>query len=69
MVKGVVKRLTDKGFGFISLEGETNDVFFHATALDGELDFDDLKEGDELEFEVVKGDKGKRAESVRRAAG
>ena len=64
MDKGKIARLTDKGFGFISREGEEKDLFFHANELQG-TDYNSLKEGDEVEFEVVEGPKGLNATNVK----
>jgi CspA family cold shock protein len=67
-MKGVIKRLVaDKGFGFITPDGEAKDVFFHSTGLVEGLAFDSLKEGDAVTFEVVDSDKGPKAENVARA--
>lgn len=63
---GSVKRLTDKGFGFITPEGQEKDVFFHLSALI-DVNFDDLRVGDMVTFEVEDSDKGPRAVDVRRA--
>lgn len=63
---GTVKRLTDKGFGFITPEGGDKDVFFHSSALVGAT-FADLKVGDMVTFEVEESDKGPRAANVQRA--
>lgn len=65
-MKGTIKTLTDRGFGFISREGETKDLFFHARDLDGVL-FDDLKAGDVVTFDVVEDQKGPAAKNVQRA--
>ncbi len=65
-MKGTIKTLTDKGFGFISREGEAKDLFFHSKELKGVM-FDELHEGDEVTFEVVQGDKGPAAVGVSRA--
>lgn len=65
MKKGTVKWFNaKKGFGFISDE-EGNDVFVHFSALqmDG---FKVLEEGDKVEFEVVKGEKGPQAANVNK---
>lgn len=64
MADGTIKKLTDKGFGFITQNGSDKDLFFHMSALDG-VDFDDLQEGQSVEFEVGSGPKGPRAENVR----
>lgn len=56
--------MTEKGFGFITPEGERKDVFFHASGLEG-ITFSELREGDEVEFETEDSDKGLRAIGVR----
>ena len=66
MANGTVKWFNDaKGFGFISQEGG-DDVFVHHTAInmDG---FRTLKEGEKVEFDVVRGPKGLQAANVRRS--
>lgn len=62
---GTIKTLTDRGFGFIAREGE-KDLFFHSKELKG-VQFDDLKVGDTLQFEVADGEKGQNAINVSRA--
>ncbi len=63
---GTIKTLTDRGFGFISVEGQEKDLFFHSKELVGVL-FDELKVGDTVTFEVVQGEKGPAATGVSRA--
>lgn len=63
---GTIKKKTDRGFGFISRPGETKDLFFHSKDLVG-VTFDELQEGETVEFEVVDGDKGPSAKNVKRA--
>ncbi len=63
---GTIKTLTDRGFGFISREGETKDLFFHSKELVG-VTFDELKVGDTVSFEVTETEKGPAAVSVQRA--
>ncbi|MFK8114335.1 MAG: cold-shock protein [Rubripirellula sp.] len=64
MSQGVIKKLvSDKGFGFISRD-DGNDLFFHRSAVEG-VDFDTLREGQNVEFTVGSGPKGPAAESVR----
>lgn len=65
MQTGTIARLTDKGFGFIKVEGEEKDIFFHANALVG-VAYADLREGDTLQFEIEQGPKGKSAVNVSR---
>jgi len=63
MQQGVIARLTDKGFGFIAREGEEKDLFFHRNELEG-VEYDDLREGDKVQFEVEEGPKGLNAVKV-----
>lgn len=65
-MNGIIKTLTDKGYGFISREGETKDLFFHSKNLNG-VTFAELKVGDAVSFEVEQGDKGLAAVNVSRA--
>jgi len=64
-MKGTIKTLTGKGFGFIAREGETKDLFFHSNELKG-VTFDELKVGDTVTFEVTNGEKGPAATNVSR---
>ncbi len=61
MAQGTIKKLTDKGFGFI--EGEGEEFFFHSSALQ-DVRFEDLREGQQVEFTIGQGPKGPRAENV-----
>jgi len=63
MQEGIIARLTDKGFGFISREGQEKDLFFHSNELVG-VEYKDLKEGDRVTFEVADGPKGPNAIKV-----
>jgi len=65
MTEGTIKRLTDKGFGFIDT-GDGKDMFFHMSSLI-EVSYDDLKEGMKVSFDVGEGPKGPRAENVKLA--
>ncbi|NKB88497.1 MAG: cold shock domain-containing protein [Acidobacteria bacterium] len=65
MAEGKIKRLTDRGFGFIDT-GEGQDLFFHMSACEG-VRFDDLREGQAVSFNVGQSDKGARAENVKLA--
>ena len=61
-MNGSIKRMTDKGFGFIAT-AEGTEYFFHQSACVGTR-FDDLREGQEVTFTVGQGPKGPRAENV-----
>ncbi len=60
---GTIKTLTDRGFGFISREGESKDLFFHSKDLQGVM-FDDLKVGQAVSFDIVEDVKGPSAKNV-----
>ncbi len=64
MPKGIIKQLTDRGFGFIKIE-EGKGLFFHRNDLQG-AEFSSLREGQEVEFEMGQDIKGRpRAVKVR----
>jgi CspA family cold shock protein len=63
LAEGTIKRLTDKGFGFIDT-GSDSDMFFHMSALE-DASFDQLQEGQRVSYDVGQGPKGPRAENVR----
>ena len=63
---GTIKTLTPKGFGFIAREGETKDLFFHSNDLSG-VRYEELKEGDAVNFDVVQTEKGLSAKNVTKA--
>lgn len=65
MEKGTVKTLmSEKGYGFISRDGQEKDLFFHVNQTQ---DFDGLHVGDEVVFDVEQGPKGLNAVNVRKA--
>ncbi len=64
-MEGVIKKLTDKGFGFIAVEGQEKDLFFHSKELRG-VTFAELKEGDKVSFEKSESPKGPNATNVTR---
>jgi len=66
MKKGTIARLTDRGFGFIARDGEEKDLFFHSNELQN-VQFDDLREGDSVTFEIAEGQKGLNATGINRA--
>lgn len=63
MSEGTIKRLTDKGFGFIE-NGSGTDLFFHMSAVQG-VRYEELQEGQKVAYEEGRGPKGPRAENVR----
>ncbi len=63
MAEGSIKRLAEKGFGFIGT-ATGQDLFFHSTALEG-VSFEELRVGQRVEFTESEGAKGPRAEAVR----
>jgi len=67
MATGLVKWFNDsKGFGFITAEGVSQDVFVHYTAIQGD-GFKTLAEGQKVDFELTEGPKGPQAINVAKA--
>ncbi len=62
MAEGTIKRITDKGFGFIDV-GTDKDLFFHSSSVQGTT-FDELREGQAVTFDEANGQKGPCAENV-----
>ena len=62
MAEGTIKRLTDKGFGFIDT-GTNQDMFFHSSNVEG-VRYDELHEGQQVSYNEGMGPKGPRAENV-----
>jgi cold shock protein len=63
MAEGTIKRLTDKGYGFINT-GKEKDLFFHSSSLQG-VTFEELREGQKVSFTEGRGQKGPCAENVK----
>ena len=63
MAEGTIKRLTDKGFGFIDI-GSEKDLFFHSSNLEG-VEYEQLQEGQRVSYTEGRGPKGPRAENVK----
>ena len=61
MPTGIIKKKTEKGFGFISVEGSP-DVFFHNSACNGQ--YESLHEGQTVQFDNEKSEKGPKAANV-----
>jgi CspA family cold shock protein len=64
-MEGTIKNLTDKGFGFITVDGEEKDLFFHSNELKG-ASYEELKVGDRVSFEKGESPKGPNAVNVSR---
>jgi len=64
-MEGIIKNLTDKGFGFITVDGEEKDLFFHSNELKG-VTYEELKVGDKVSFEKTDSPKGPNATNVTR---
>ncbi|WP_046468980.1 cold-shock protein [Allosalinactinospora lopnorensis] len=65
MAQGTVKWFnSEKGFGFIAVEGGGPDVFVHYSAIAG-TGFRNLEEDQSVEFEITQGPKGPQASNVR----
>ncbi len=62
MPPGIIKKLTDRGFGFI--DTGSKDLFFHHSALQN-TSFEELREGQAVEFEEGQSERGPYAENVR----
>lgn len=69
MATGTVKWFSaDKGYGFITPDEDTSDVFVHFKSIEAE-GYRTLDEGARVEFDIVQGDKGKQAAHVHVMAG
>ena len=67
MARGTVKWFSDqKGYGFVTPDDGSKDVFIHYSAIQGD-GFKSLKEGDKVEFEITQGPKGPQASNVNKA--
>ena len=62
MAEGTIKKLTNKGFGFIDT-GTEKDLFFHSSSLQG-VSYEELVEGQRVSFNEARGEKGPCAENV-----
>jgi cold shock protein len=63
MAEGIIKKLTDKGYGFINT-GKEKDLFFHSSTVQG-VGFEDLREGQRVSYTEGRGPKGPCAENVK----
>ena len=67
MAEGTIKRLTDKGFGFIDV-GREKDLFFHSPNLEG-VSYEELNEGQRVSYTGGQGPKGHRPKTSSRCEG
>jgi CspA family cold shock protein len=65
MTGRIKKIVRDKGFGFITPDDGGDDVFFHRSRVAAKVQFEDLREGDEVQFQVRPGEKGPQAFDLR----
>jgi CspA family cold shock protein len=63
MAEGTIKKLTEKGFGFIETGGD-KDLFFHMSNIEG-VTYEELHEGQRVSYTEGMGPKGPRAENVK----
>ena len=65
-MRGTIKKIVkDKSFGFIAPDDGSDDVFFHRSKVASKVRFEDLREGDAVEYEARSGDKGPQAVDVK----
>jgi len=62
MAEGTIKKLTDRGFGFIQTESG-QEIFFHANSVEG-VSFEELTQGQRVSYTEGRSEKGPRAEHV-----
>jgi len=64
-MEGIIKTLNEKGFGFITVDGEEKDLFFHKNELKG-VSYEELRIGDKVSFDKTDSPKGPNATNVTR---
>ncbi len=62
----IEKKIQDRGFGFITVEDKEESVFFHRSQIQGELIFEDLQEGETVQFDVEETQKGLQAININK---
>ncbi len=64
-MQGTIKKIIDqRGFGFIAVEGQSDDIFFHRSQVKGDIVFEQLKEGQTVTFDLEESQKGPQAVNV-----
>jgi CspA family cold shock protein len=66
MPKGTIRKLSERGYGFIKAETGGPDIFFHASALADGAVFDELEEGQKVEFDKGEGKPGAKNDKTAR---
>ncbi|MCY3412199.1 MAG: cold shock domain-containing protein [Candidatus Heimdallarchaeota archaeon] len=67
-MQGKIKKiLHNRGFGFISIDGESEEIFFHQSQLTGDLTLDDLEEEQAVKFDIEETSKGPQATNISKA--
>ena len=67
MQGSIVKIVDDRGFGFIKPAEGDKELFFHARSVVGDTVFDELKEGDAVNYDIEEGPKGPAATNVSKS--
>jgi cold shock protein len=66
IMTGTIKKVVkDKGFGFITPDDGSDEVFFHRSRLAPKVYFEDLRDGERVQFDVRPGEKGPQAFNLR----
>jgi cold shock protein len=64
-MQGKIKKTIDhRGFGFIEVEGQDDDLFFHRSQITSPLVFEELKDGQAVEFEIEDTKRGPQAVKI-----
>ena len=67
-MQGKIKKIiSNRGYGFIAIEEQEDDIFFHRSQIQGDLVFEDLEEGQAVELDIEETDKGPQAVNIKAA--
>jgi CspA family cold shock protein len=65
-MQGKIKKIVgSRGFGFIMVDDDEKDIFFHRSQIEGDVVFEDLREGQEVSFEIEETQKGPQAVNIK----